>query len=64
MGQPFSLNYITRDKSGQSSPEFRTLFSQEMIDRGILMPWVAVSLAHGDQELEMTLTAARQALDV
>ncbi len=63
-GPAISLNYITRDKSGQSSPEFRTLFSQEMIDRGILMPWVAVSLAHGDQELEMTLTAARQALDV
>jgi len=28
------------------------------------MPWIAVSLAHGNAELEMTLTAADKALEI
>jgi glutamate-1-semialdehyde 2,1-aminomutase len=56
--------YTTRDKDGQVSLAFRTLWSQEMIKGGVLMPWVALSLAHGDAELEHTLNAARKALTV
>ena len=44
--------------------ELRTLFSQEMIDNGVLIPWIALSLAHGDRELDITLEAARKALAV
>lgn len=63
-GPAISLNYLTKDKAGAMSLEFRTLFSQEMINRGVLMPWIAVSLAHGDTELDMTMEAARGALEV
>jgi glutamate-1-semialdehyde 2,1-aminomutase len=63
-GPAICLNYLTRDKSGAFSAEFRTLFSQEMLKRGVMMPWIAVSLAHGDAELDQTLTAVRGALDV
>lgn len=63
-GPTISLNYLTRDRDGKVSPEFRTLFAQEMIERGVLMPWIAVSLAHGDSELAMTIDAARGALRV
>jgi glutamate-1-semialdehyde 2,1-aminomutase len=63
-GPAISLNYITRDAAGIPSAKFRTLFSQEMIRHGVLIPWVAVSLAHGDEELAVTLSAARKALDV
>jgi len=63
-GPSVSLNYLTRDQQGKLSMEFRTLFSQEMIRGGVLMPWIAVSYAHGDLELEMTLNAARKALCV
>jgi glutamate-1-semialdehyde 2,1-aminomutase len=63
-GPAISLNYVTRDASGVPSPAFRTLFSQEMIRHGVLMPWIAVSLAHGESELELTLTAADKALAV
>jgi glutamate-1-semialdehyde 2,1-aminomutase len=42
----------------------RTLFAQEMARRGVLIPWVAVSLAHGDEELRLTLSAAEDALKV
>ena len=63
-GPAISLNYVTRDAAGEVSPEFRTLFSQEMIRHGVLIPWIAVSLAHGDAELSMTLNAADKALAV
>jgi glutamate-1-semialdehyde 2,1-aminomutase len=61
-GPAICLNYLTMDKTGALSSKFRTLFSQEMIRAGVLMPWVAVSYAHGDRELDLTLTAARSAL--
>lgn len=63
-GPAISLNYVTRDAAGEVSPAFRTLFSQEMIREGVLMPWIAVSLAHGEMELKMTLSAADRALGV
>jgi len=63
-GPAISLNYVTRDADGAPSAKFRTLFSQEMVRSGVLMPWIAVSLAHGDRELDMTLSAARKALSV
>lgn len=63
-GPDISLNYVTRDKTGAMSLPLRTLFSQEMIRRGVLMPWIAVSLAHGDEELDMTISAAKRALEI
>lgn len=57
-----SPNYLTFGKDGKGSLALRTLFSQEMIKNGVLMPWIALSLAHGDSELDQTLTAARAAL--
>lgn len=63
-GPAICLNYVTRDRDGNPSLEFRTLFAQEMIERRVLMPWIAVSFAHGDDELAMTIDAARGALRV
>lgn len=63
-GPAISLNYLTYDELGRLSPAFRTLFSQEMISEGVLMPWIAISLAHGDAELHKTLAAADKALAV
>lgn len=63
-GPAISLNYLTKDATGAMSTKFRTLFSQEMIRCGVLMPWIAVSYSHGDNELDQTLTAARKALKV
>ena len=63
-GPAICLNYLTRDLAGAVSTRFRTLFAQEMIRGGVMMPWVAVSLSHGERELEITLSAARNALQV
>lgn len=51
--------YLTLDSSGANSLTLRTLFSQEMIRNGVLMPWIALSYRHDEVEL----TATEQALD-
>ncbi len=63
-GPAICLNYITRDTAGAPSAKFRTLFAQEMIRQGVLMPWIAVSFSHGDNELDITLSSARHALKI
>ena len=63
-GPDISLNYLAYDANHTMSLAFRTLFSQEMAREGVLMPWIAISLAHGPTELEKTLSAADAALRV
>ncbi len=59
-----SPSYVTKNQTKEVSLEFRTLFSQEMIKNGVLMPWVALSYAHTDVELEKTLEAVHKSLQV
>jgi glutamate-1-semialdehyde 2,1-aminomutase len=59
-----AMNYVTKDQQGNASLEYRTLFAQEMLKHRILMPWIAVSLAHGEKELRMTFEAAEKSLRV
>lgn len=63
-GFPCSPNYVTKDRSGKVCLGMRTLFSQEMIKNGVLMPWIALSYSHGEKELEKTLKAVRKTLKV
>ncbi len=63
-GIPCSPYYSTLDAEGKPSLELRTLFAQEMIRNGVLMPWIALSYRHGDAELALTERAARAALGV
>lgn len=56
--------YLTTDASGAPAFDLRTLFAQEMIKRGVLMPWMAVSYRHGDAEMQMTEQALRGAMEV
>lgn len=63
-GIPCSPFYLTYDCDKSVSMEYRTLFSQEMIKQGVLMPWLALSYAHGTAELEKTLSALEHTLKV
>jgi glutamate-1-semialdehyde 2,1-aminomutase len=63
-GSYISMNYVTKNEAGNLSMAFRTLFSQELIKNGVLMPWVAPSYAHGEEELQATLIAVIAALEV
>jgi glutamate-1-semialdehyde 2,1-aminomutase len=61
-GYPCSPYYVTFDKDKKPSLEMRTLFAQEMLFSRVLIPWVALSCAHRDEELSMTLEAIRRSL--
>ncbi|MEK6658877.1 MAG: glutamate-1-semialdehyde 2,1-aminomutase [Campylobacterota bacterium] len=63
-GVECSPYYLTFDKDGQNSLGLRTLFSQEMIKNGVLMPWIALSYAHGDKELKLTQKALEKTFEV
>lgn len=56
--------YLTFDKEGKNSIGLRTLFSQEMIKNGVLMPWISLSYAHQESELEFTIKALENTFKV
>ncbi|MCC5015565.1 glutamate-1-semialdehyde 2,1-aminomutase [Legionella sp. 31fI33] len=56
--------YATYDAKGETSLAFRTLFSQEMIKNGVLMPWIALSYRHGDNELQKTAAALEKTFKI
>lgn len=63
-GYPCSPSYVTKDKDGNISLPLRTLFAQEMLRHGIMMPYIAISFAHKERELLLTLEAVEKALIV
>lgn len=63
-GYPCSPGYLTKDIQGNSSLAFRTLFAQEMVRNGIIMPYLAISYSHQDSELNQTLEAVEASLKV
>jgi glutamate-1-semialdehyde 2,1-aminomutase len=64
IGPDICLNYSTMDNDHQPSLGFRTLFSQEMINNGVIMPWIAQSFSHGEEELEFTLKAVSNSFKI
>lgn len=56
--------YLTYDNNGINSLGLRTLFSQEMIKNGVIMPWVALSYSHGKKELKLTEKALKNTFKV
>lgn len=64
LGRPCNLIYATRDADGQRSQAFRTLFLQETIKRGLIAPSFVVSYAHREQDIDRTISAVGEALEV
>ncbi len=56
--------YTTRDEAGKPSQPFRTLFLQETMKRGLLMPSSIVSYAHSDSDIDRTIDGISEALVV
>ncbi len=63
-GAACSPNFIVCDKDKNPSLEYRTVFCQEMLNNGILMPYLAPAFEHTNKEVEITLDAARKAMKV
>jgi glutamate-1-semialdehyde 2,1-aminomutase len=64
VGKPCNLIYVTRDQDKNRSQPFRTLFLQETIKRGLLMPSLVVSFSHTDKDIDRTIEAIGEALYV
>ena len=62
IGKPCNLIYVTRDQEKNRSQPFRTLFLQETIKRGLLMPSLVVSFSHTDEDIDRTIEGIGEAL--
>jgi glutamate-1-semialdehyde 2,1-aminomutase len=59
-GYPCSPVIVCKDGGGNVSAPMRTLFLQEMLKSGILIPYIAISFSHRIADLEQTLAALAQ----
>ncbi len=50
------------DRDGRASAELRTLYLQEMVKAGVLIPAIAPSAAHTAEDIERTIDAAHSAM--
>jgi glutamate-1-semialdehyde 2,1-aminomutase len=64
LGKPCCLVYSARDQKGEPSQAFRTLFLQETINRGLLLPSLVVSYSHSNEDIDRTVEGIAEALSV
>jgi glutamate-1-semialdehyde 2,1-aminomutase len=64
MGADCNLLFGTLDGDGNPSQSFRTLFLQETIARGVIIPSLVVSYAHRDSDIDQTVEAIDGALEI
>lgn len=63
-GANCSPNLVVCGKDKLPSMEYRTVFMQEMLKEGILMPYISIAYGHTEKEVEITLEAVRKAMRV
>lgn len=63
-GVECSPYYVCYDKNKNLSLAFKTLFMQEMVKKRVLIPWIALSYSHSDEELEITEEALEHAFKI
>lgn len=64
VGFSCNLLYATLDAEGRPSQALRTLFLQELVQRGVLAPSFVTSYAHTDDDIDRTIDAIDGALAV
>ncbi|MEQ1607427.1 MAG: glutamate-1-semialdehyde 2,1-aminomutase [Hyphomonadaceae bacterium] len=64
MGVDCNLLFGTLDGDGNPSQSFRTLFLQETIARGVIMPSLVVSYSHQNADIDQTVDAIDGALEI
>jgi glutamate-1-semialdehyde 2,1-aminomutase len=64
VGRPSCLAFTTLDARKEPSQAFRSLFLQETIRRGVLMPSLVVSYTHDNEAIARTIEAVDGALAV
>ena len=64
VGRAPNLVYVARDDERHAVAGFRTLFLQETIERGFILPSLVVSYAHTEADIDLTIEAIADALAV
>jgi glutamate-1-semialdehyde 2,1-aminomutase len=64
LSRPCNLIFFTRDQEKMPSQPFRTLFLQETLKRGVIMPSLVVSFSHSDEDIDRTIEVIADALFV
>lgn len=49
-------------EDGTPWPELSAAFHEELISWGVLIPWISITLSHGDDEVQKTLSAVQAAM--
>lgn len=63
-GADCSPNLVICDKDKKPSFVYRTVFIQELMKEGIMMPYIAIAYEHTEKEIDITLEAARRAMKI
>ena len=63
-GYPCKPAFVAKDENGEVSMIARTLFLQETCARGLLFPYVSISLAHTEKEIDFAIEVIKDALVV
>jgi glutamate-1-semialdehyde 2,1-aminomutase len=64
VGRPCCLVYETLDNEHKPSQAFRSLFLQETIRMGVIMPSLVVSYSHTDEDIKRTAEAVDEAFAI
>lgn len=64
IGPPCAMVHVTNDVNQERSQEFRTLLMQELVRRGILATSLVVSYAHSNDDIDLTIDAWDEAMQV
>lgn len=64
VGKPCNLAFATKGPDGSPSQAYRTLFLQETVSRGVLMPSLVVSYSHTSEDIDRTIEAVHGALKI
>ena len=63
-GRPCCMVYSTKDENKERSQPYRTLFLQETVKRGLLLPSLIVSYSHTRRDIKRTVEIIHEALAV
>ncbi|MEM7068648.1 MAG: glutamate-1-semialdehyde 2,1-aminomutase [Pseudomonadota bacterium] len=64
IGKPCCMILACNDANGKPSQSFRTLMLQETIKRGLIIPSLVVSYSHSPEDIDLSIEAVDQSLDV
>ena len=63
-GYNCSPNITIKDLDGCQNLSYKTLFLQEMIKKKVIMPYVAISFSHDQNELDQTISSLESTLSI